>query len=206
VRTSIVLPLLLSLGFALACSGGPAPESPPPAPPPPPATPTTPTPPPASPTVPATPTAPVAPVAAQPAGPFLCCDEPRVDRIVEEYLDLQRALTNDDQRKASGETSAVRGVILSAQKSELNAEDKKTVDALLVDIDAAKSAGDIEGQRKAFKTLSAGVVELAKRHKGGKQSVQEAWCPMAEAGWLQSEPTLANPYYGSKMLTCGSFK
>ena len=36
--------------------------------------------------------------------------------------------------------------------------------------------------------------------------VKLAYCPMADKPWLQKDKDIKNPYYGSAMLTCGSFK
>jgi hypothetical protein len=36
--------------------------------------------------------------------------------------------------------------------------------------------------------------------------VRTAYCPMAQKPWLQRGDTLANPYYGKAMPTCGEFR
>ena len=41
--------------------------------------------------------------------------------------------------------------------------------------------------------------------KGPAKFVQEAYCPMADANWLQKEDAIINPYFGKKMLNCGEF-
>ena len=38
------------------------------------------------------------------------------------------------------------------------------------------------------------------------EGVHVAFCPMVQKPWLQAGTTLQNPYYGSSMLTCGSFR
>ena len=38
------------------------------------------------------------------------------------------------------------------------------------------------------------------------EGVSVADCPMAQKPWLQQARTLANPYYGKSMPTCGSFR
>ncbi len=32
------------------------------------------------------------------------------------------------------------------------------------------------------------------------------YCPMVDASWLQKEEGTRNPYYGAKMLKCGSVR
>jgi hypothetical protein len=36
--------------------------------------------------------------------------------------------------------------------------------------------------------------------------VKVAYCPMVRKPWMQRAETIANPYYGTQMLTCGSFR
>jgi hypothetical protein len=43
-------------------------------------------------------------------------------------------------------------------------------------------------------------------HLKAPDGVRTAYCPMAKKSWLQKGDTLANPYYGTSMPTCGEFK
>jgi hypothetical protein len=38
------------------------------------------------------------------------------------------------------------------------------------------------------------------------EGVKVAFCPMVRKPWMQQGEAIANPYYGSQMLTCGSFR
>ncbi len=73
------------------------------------------------------------------------------------------------------------------------------------------SAEDLTSARAAFLPLSTDLTSMVK-HVGvsDKQTLYTAHCPMAFAGkgggWIQSDKTIANPYYGSRMLRCGSVK
>ena len=49
------------------------------------------------------------------------------------------------------------------------------------------------------------------RPRGGREGrralqLSVAFCPMKPGRWLQAAATIANPYYGSEMLTCGVFE
>lgn len=65
---------------------------------------------------------------------------------------------------------------------------------------------DPKKQREAFDTLSENIYQLAKVSKQ-EAPVYLQHCPMANDGkganWLSREEAIKNPYYGSKMLTCG---
>ena len=78
--------------------------------------------------------------------------------------------------------------------------------------EAAKivASSNLDDQRKAFAALSN---EMAGLVKGGKLSggtIYVEYCPMANnhegAYWLSNEKDIKNPYFGDKMLTCGSVK
>jgi len=60
----------------------------------------------------------------------------------------------------------------------------------------------------AFRPISHAVVRLASlvRSEGATESFSQMFCPMVKGGggdWLQPNDDLQNPYFGSKMLTCG---
>jgi hypothetical protein len=213
MRLLIPSTLAVSLVLALACGGGAAPtassDAPPAAtpsaPPAPPAAPAPPAPPSPSAAAPITPPPPAPPAV---TGPFLCCDNERATRVVDAYVDVQSALAKDDDRRAAGELSALQGKADSAKsKGGMDAESNALLTTIRTEANSGLKAGNIEQRRTHFKALSVAMIAFAKKHKGsGTETVAEAWCPMAEGGWLQEGTTLANPYYGAKMLTCGSFK
>ena len=69
-------------------------------------------------------------------------------------------------------------------------------------------AADLKSQRIAFSALSD---EMAVLVEGNLKSgmIYKDFCPMALGGgayWLSSEKEIKNPYYGNKMLKCGSVK
>jgi hypothetical protein len=71
-----------------------------------------------------------------------------------------------------------------------------------------ESAADLNSQRIAFSALSDEMaVLLAGNLKSGM--IYKDYCPMALDGgayWLSSEKEIQNPYFGDKMLNCGSVK
>ena len=124
-----------------------------------------------------------APVAASPA------ENPAPSSTVlsTNYVNAATALAADDMKKAKES--------LKALADESTGEFKTLAQA-------AADAGDIEAVRDKFKALSnlATTMELPPDHA-------VAFCPMYKGGakWVQKKGTLANPYFGSTMLTCGSF-
>ncbi len=73
-----------------------------------------------------------------------------------------------------------------------------------------QASSDIEAQRKAFSNLSDNLYKSVKAFGLGGQTAFYEYCPMAfkneGAYWLSDQEQIRNPYFGDKMLTCGSVK
>jgi len=67
----------------------------------------------------------------------------------------------------------------------------------------------LETQRLTFLDISNSMIKLVENF-GINQKVMVQFCPMADdfkgGFWLSLDAKIKNPYYGSKMLTCGSTK
>lgn len=75
-------------------------------------------------------------------------------------------------------------------------------------VSRASAAKDLEQARRQFLVFSTQVVEFGKLVIPVIQGAEQPklfHCPMAPAPgvWLQSEGPLRNPYFGSRMLSCG---
>jgi len=75
-------------------------------------------------------------------------------------------------------------------------------DAIAGSARAVAEAGDLAAARQAFKILSTEAIALARKQKGYFIMT----CPMAQADWVQRTRSVANPYLGKDMPTCGSVK
>ncbi len=119
--------------------------------------------------------------------------------ILNDYLALQNALAGDDLETAKKAIDA-----LAARETI-----RKYAPATKI-IDRLAEATDIEAMREAFAPLAYGMLELAKRPafaESGKD-LYRAHCPMAfdnaGADWLQRGEEIRNPYFGARMLKCGT--
>ena len=118
--------------------------------------------------------------------------------ILEPYLKIQSALARDtvDDVKANAGNIATAASALGAP-------------AMRIDMAAVQltSVADLAEARDRFGALSDALVT----YMDGLQlvppdGVRVAICPMVKKPWLQEGSTLANPYYGSEMPTCGNFR
>jgi hypothetical protein len=103
------------------------------------------------------------------------------------YVDAATALSVDDFDKA---------------KISLNALAKETTGEIQTKAQAAANAANIAAMRESFKELSAIASQMQL-----PADYAVAFCPMYKGGskWVQKKETLANPYFGKSMQTCGSF-
>jgi hypothetical protein len=72
------------------------------------------------------------------------------------------------------------------------------------------SASSLESQRKTFAALTHEMTALVKHGEISEGTIHLDYCPMANSNaggyWLSNEKEIKNPYFGDKMMKCGSVK
>lgn len=116
------------------------------------------------------------------------------------YILVKNELVDSDSENA-------RKNAIELQKSLAGLSDSKTVQSAVAKFISAK---DLSEQRQHFSALSNEITTLVKGGKLATGSLYLEYCPMANnntgAYWLSNEKEIKNPYFGSKMLKCGSVK
>jgi hypothetical protein len=129
--------------------------------------------------------------------------------LLTDYLGLKNALTMDDETKASeiaGKmVETIKGFDVSSYTEGEQSEIKDILETSLEHAEhIAKSP--IAHQREHFKALSTDMIDLVVI-TGTDTKLYQQYCPMYDknkgGSWLSTESTVKNPYYGSKMLSCG---
>ena len=135
-----------------------------------------------------------------------------IQPLYKHYFDLKSALAADDLIKAKA-----AGVELKTAVSEvdLKAFNEESVDiwnqqatTLNEKLRHIHQMDDIKVARKDFIAISSAMIALTAAFRPLEKTVYLQHCPMAEsnqgADWLSLEKEINNPYFGSKMLKCGS--
>ncbi|TRX35161.1 DUF3347 domain-containing protein [Flavobacterium sp. ZT3R18] len=137
-----------------------------------------------------------------------------IKEIVANYLSLKNALTKDD---SNGAADAGKALVETMAKIDMKKLTGKQMKSYMDIADDAKehaehigdNAGNIAHQREHFVLLSKDINDLIKTF-GAEQKLYQDFCPMADEGkgaiWISEVKDIKNPYYGKKMLTCGSMK
>ncbi|MDA3873792.1 MAG: efflux RND transporter periplasmic adaptor subunit [Kiritimatiellae bacterium] len=128
----------------------------------------------------------------EPSQSMLMIDQEAAEKILPAYLEVQKALADDDFATAQAQVKAMmtvtghEGSLAEFIHGMLNAKD---VDALLLPHFEKLSTAMIAALREPS-------IPLYRMH-----------CPMASgdkgADWLQANDELRNPYFGASMLSCG---
>lgn len=137
-----------------------------------------------------------------------------IDPIIKDYLILKNALVadNDQAVATAGKQllTTLKNVDMKAIPSDKHkeymdiAEDAKENAEHIGD-----NAGKIDHQREHMASLSNDMADLITAF-GTTQKLYQDHCPMYNDGkgaiWISETKAIKNPYYGDKMLTCGSVK
>ena len=130
--------------------------------------------------------------------------------VLASYMAVKDALVADNKTSAATTGKHLESVLNSFEVSDYTAEQQAELNHI---IDDAKehaehiSKSEIDHQREHFKMLSKDMLDMM-AITGAGDTVYELFCPMYDKGssWLSMSKDIKNPFYGSKMLTCGSVK
>ena len=130
-------------------------------------------------------------------------------------MQMEPEFDNENLAKVYGHYAQVKEALVNSNPDEAQNHAKMLYEAL-GEVDGSKDAqkvaksiagsNDMESLRKTFSELGLAMEPLLKDDlKSGK--IYKDFCPMALGGkgayWLSSMEEIRNPYYGSKMLSCG---
>ncbi len=134
--------------------------------------------------------------------------------ILSAYIQLKNALVKSDPNAASTAgklvMKAIEGIDSKSLTNKQNLVWMIFADKIYYDAEHIKGTSEMEHQREHFMTLSKNLFEMAEALNANKEDLYYQFCPMANEGkgayWISEQSKIKNPYYGKKMLTCGSTK
>jgi hypothetical protein len=126
----------------------------------------------------------------------------QAQKVLETYLEVKDALVKTDGVAASSKAAQL--------VEHLKNEDDELAKKIKFDAKHIADTKDTGHQRDHFDTLSKNVYALIKATHANVMPIYKQYCPMAlnhkGAFWLATEKEINNPYFGDKMLHCGSVK
>ncbi len=139
-------------------------------------------------------------------------DKSASDAIIANYLELKNALVADNTEAAATSGKNVVNAFKAFDVKNYSEEEQKELKDIIED--AVEHAEHIEisaidHQREHFEILSKDVVDLL-AITGTNKTLYQDFCPMYNDGkgavWISEIKEIKNPFYGSKMLTCGAIQ
>ncbi|MBF0197149.1 MAG: efflux RND transporter periplasmic adaptor subunit [Planctomycetes bacterium] len=126
------------------------------------------------------------------------------------YLSIREKLAKDDFSEITELAGDLKGELEYIDYASLKPEELKLwirIQKLLTtSMEHLEHNKNIESFREEFKKVSTAVVMMVEKVGHPLKSLNLMFCSMANAEWLQTDDSVANPYYGASMLRCGEVK
>lgn len=135
-----------------------------------------------------------------------------VQKLFDRYFPLKDALVAGNFGEAKSRAAQLKKVLeqtpMTIFEGAAHQPWMNSSNASKTALNKISKAGDLEAARSAFKPLSEQMVALARTFGPFETTIFVQHCPMADdnigANWLSLDKAIRNPYFGDKMLKCGS--
>ncbi len=132
--------------------------------------------------------------------------------LLSEYLEVKNALVVDDFEKASKHlmnfTKEVKGNEEMNNHGDHASKHEMHHNKMVEAVTLASQATDLAQLRSSFDEISEELLIAIQNQGFDTEKLFLQFCPMANNGeganWLSKSEQIANPYYGTKMHTCGA--
>jgi hypothetical protein len=148
--------------------------------------------------------------------PFKKVPEPtrnEISAVYSDYLLLKNALVSTDEKTAITALGKLNETVKKLDSKKLEGEQRKFLMKESINIKKTiikMNNPDLAMIRENFQPIAVAVFSLVKGFSAMPETVYLQYCPMAlnneGALWLSEKKNILNPYFGDKMLKCGSVK
>lgn len=129
--------------------------------------------------------------------------------VVSRYLELKDALVADNSKQAAEAGRRLAAAFGGFDAEKYEAGQQQELDEIIEDAKEHAehiSESEIDHQREHFLTLSTDIADLV-AITGAPKTLYQQYCSMYNNNkggmWLSASEEVKNPYFGTKMLTCG---
>jgi Cu(I)/Ag(I) efflux system membrane fusion protein len=129
--------------------------------------------------------------------------------VINAYINLKDALIKSDVAMASNKSEIFRKALDAISVNE-RAQTHNYWSKLHKTSKGINENVSLKQQRKQFQILSDNLIAIIRNFDEIESKLFVQYCPMADnnkgGSWLSKEEQVLNPYFGDKMLKCGSVK
>ncbi|MBO6522538.1 MAG: efflux RND transporter periplasmic adaptor subunit [Balneolaceae bacterium] len=134
----------------------------------------------------------------------------QVSNVVDDYIDLKNSLASDKEAQVASKAQSIQASLNNVDMGLLSQKGHmiwmSQSDSIKTALNQLIEAKDISEQREGFENLSNIMLKVAKTYPI-KGIYFQQFCPMANDGkgayWLSEKEPIQNPYFGSRMISCG---
>jgi hypothetical protein len=138
----------------------------------------------------------------------------QLNDLLNAYYAVKDALVATDGKVAKAKASEFMAVLAKVETSKMSETQKKVwlsyAEKIKLNAQYINETEDTSHQRDYFQGLSDNLYAIIKAFKANSMTTYRQYCPMAfenkGAFWLSDKKEVRNPYFGNKMLKCGSVK
>jgi len=138
----------------------------------------------------------------------------QLDNAILNYLDIKNALVRTDADEASLSADfflqSLENIDMTLLTEDAHRHWMEQLNALKSHGENIKNSLKVEKQRDQFDYLSQTMINVVKAFGTHERTYYIQYCPMAKddqgADWISAEKEIKNPYFGDRMMKCGSLK
>ncbi|HAF77742.1 MAG TPA: hypothetical protein DCG42_10550 [Maribacter sp.] len=124
------------------------------------------------------------------------------------YFDLKNHFVKSNTDSCKVLSKELGNILVSLKKTDLEGGFKKNTSNAISSLELIAEGESLDKNRLEFKKLSMSFVYFSSYIKDYQNTIYIQHCPMADnnkgADWLSLNKAIKNPYFGDKMLHCGS--
>lgn len=140
----------------------------------------------------------------------LLAQQKEINAVTESYFGIKDALVASDSELAQKEAKQFLKLLTKVPTAQMNEKEVKQWNKQLKKLQAASSiissTINIKEQRAELNKLSFGMYNIIQEFQSHSSTIYFDYCPMVDSFWLSKNKAITNPYYGDKMLVCGTVK
>ena len=133
----------------------------------------------------------------------------QLNAVYQAGLEMNLALVDDDAKTAKERAGTVIHRVTEVDMALIEGDAHMAwmgnLKVLSDELGKIMISNDIDVQRKSYAKVSEALYKAIKSFGIG-ETVYYMNCPMVKANWLTNKEEVNNPYFGSKMHSCGSTK
>ncbi|MBU2901355.1 efflux RND transporter periplasmic adaptor subunit [Maribacter dokdonensis] len=124
------------------------------------------------------------------------------------YFDLKNHFVKSNTDSCKVLSKELGNILVSLKKTDLEGGFKKNTSNAIASLELIAEGESLDKNRLEFKKLSMSFVYFSSYIRDYQNTIYIQHCPMADnnngADWLSLNKAIKNPYFGDKMLHCGS--